>query len=334
MGLPCRLLLVASAGLAGALDVAAAREDAARSDATRARRVDAIVAAFVADAAAMPLHWIYDTDDLAAILAREHRAATPEFLPESHAPYYAYPPGEQTPFGEQMLDAETNAVAHVLPVAAARAGFDDFLESCEAAIRVVQDNDDAVAFGLAFARILEAVILGSTVDDAVRDVREALARGTGNRNDAFFARGLAKMDAWRARPPFDVTLELGQACDFPFHIFTAPHMLLHNMSSLVAAVRETIVIGGENANRGSFVASILAAAGGEVPDAWLEQTARGAEVRARGARPRPRGRAAAPLPDAAAAIANATFVDVAGNDVACSPAVAAWVRSREFGFGC
>ena len=76
MGLPCRLLLVASAGLAGALDVAAAREDAtsaglagaldaARAAATRARRVDAIVAAFVADAAAMPLHWIYDTDVLA-----------------------------------------------------------------------------------------------------------------------------------------------------------------------------------------------------------------------------------------------------------------------------
>ncbi|KAH8066113.1 ADP-ribosylglycohydrolase [Aureococcus anophagefferens] len=333
MGLPCRLLLVASAGLAGALDVAAAREDAARSDATRARRVDAIVAAFVADAAAMPLHWIYDTDDLAAILARERRAETPEFLPESHAPYYAYPPGEQTPFGSRCSstrrglggtfdardgdayaayygpaaraarpfesyvdtatreflanyaagrrypraggeDAETNAVAHVLPVAAARAGFDDFLESCEAAIRVVQDNDDAVAFGLAFARILEA------------------------------------------------------ACDFPFHIFTAPHMLLHNMSSLVAAVRETIVIGGENANRGSFVASILAAAGGEVPDAWLEQTARGAELDLAD------NALAAPLPDAAAAIANATFVDVAGNDVACSPAVAAWVRSREFGFGC
>ena len=51
MGLPC-LLVVASAGLAGALD-------AARAAATRARRVDAIVAAFVADAAAMPLHWIY-----------------------------------------------------------------------------------------------------------------------------------------------------------------------------------------------------------------------------------------------------------------------------------
>ena len=52
MGLPC-LLVVACAGLAGALD-------AARADETRARRVDAIVAAFVADAAAMPLHWIYD----------------------------------------------------------------------------------------------------------------------------------------------------------------------------------------------------------------------------------------------------------------------------------
>ena len=69
------------------------------------------------------------------------------------------------------------------------------------------------------------------------------------------------MDQWRRRAPFDVTLELGQACDFPFHVFTAPHMLLHggNLSTFVAAVRETIIIGGENANRGSFLGSIIAA---------------------------------------------------------------------------
>ena len=69
------------------------------------------------------------------------------------------------------------------------------------------------------------------------------------------------MDQWRRRTPFDVTLELGQACDFPFHVFTAPHMLLHggNLSTFVAAVRETIIIGGENANRGSFLGSIIAA---------------------------------------------------------------------------
>ena len=214
-----RVALVVAVGCAPTCLGLLSDESAAR----RVRRIDAIVAAFVADAAAMPLHWIYDTDDLDAILVEANRTERPEFLSPSRAPYYSYPTGEFTPFGEQMLvylraladsggsfdadataaayadyysaaavasrpfesyvdratteflvnygagrrppfcggdDAETNAVAHVLPVAAARAGFDDFLESCEAAIRVVQDNEDAVAFGLAFARILEAVILG------------------------------------------------------------------------------------------------------------------------------------------------------------------------------
>lgn len=179
------------------------------------------MSAFVADAAAMPLHWIYDTDEIASILARANATATPEFLPTSHAPFYDYPPGSFTPFGEQMAvyahslaqeqrvdpqaiadayaayysaaenatrpfvsyvdnatlgflanvgagrrwphtgagDTETNAVAHVLPVVAMRAGRDGFLEAAEAAIRVVQDNEEAVAFGLTFARMLEQVIL-------------------------------------------------------------------------------------------------------------------------------------------------------------------------------
>ena len=57
------------------------------------------------------------------------------------------------------------------------------------------------------------------------------------------------MTEWRRRPPFDVTLELGQACDFPFHVFTAPHLLLHQRYTIADAIRETIRIGGENANR-------------------------------------------------------------------------------------
>ena len=45
-------------------------------------------------------------------------------------------------------DTETNAVAHVLPVVAMRAGRPNFIRDAELAIRVVQDNEDAVAFGL------------------------------------------------------------------------------------------------------------------------------------------------------------------------------------------
>ena len=262
----------------------------AESPATRARRVAALSAAFVADAAAMPLHWIYDTSLISDILARSSppRTADPEFLPISYVQYYDYAPGQFTPFGEQMFiyadalaraqsvdpqaiadaytayyslpanatrpfvsyidnatrgflgnvragrrwphtgagDTETNAVAHVLPVVAMRAGRADFLRDAERAIRVVQDNDDAVAFGMTFARMLEQVILGETVEAAIANVTAVLRGGTGNPNDRFFAHGLDKMKEWRARPPFDVTLELGQACDFPFHVFTAPQCVL------------------------------------------------------------------------------------------------------------
>jgi hypothetical protein len=179
-------------------------------DATRARRVSALMAGFVADAAAMPLHWIYDTDLIASILADSNRTDTPEFLPTNvHCLYYNYSVGQFTPFGEQMAvytqslaeqqavepqaiadayaayysaplntsrpfvsyydnatkgflenvraghrfphtgagDTETNAVAHVLPVVAMRAGRPNFYRDAEAAIRVVQDNDGEVLRG-------------------------------------------------------------------------------------------------------------------------------------------------------------------------------------------
>ena len=341
-------------------------------DPTRDRRTAALLGGFVADAAAMPLHWIYDTSLIADILRNTSRSATPEFLPHSYVQYYDYAPGLWTPFGEQMEvyarslarkqrvdpvdiaaayeayysapantsrsfrsyydnatkgflenvragrtfphtgngDTETNAVAHVLPVVAMRAGRPHFLRDAELAIRVVQDNDDAVAFGMTFARILEAVILGSSIEDAIETVAALLGgKGTGNRNDRFFSHGLKKMKQWAARPPFDVTLELGQACDFPFHVFTAPQLLLHGVSTTrsananananangtgaagkvltstyVDAIRETIKIGGENANRGSFIGSILAAAAGSadaaIPADWQNRTTRYSIVKA------------------------------------------------------
>lgn len=99
------------------------------------------------------------------------------------------------------------------------------------------------------------------------------------------------MDEWKTRPPFDVTLEIGQACDFPFHVLTAPHFLLHGAQLSVPytfsdAIRETIKIGGENANRGSFIGSLLAAESASaknptqaIPITWQEQTNRYKEMR-------------------------------------------------------
>lgn len=81
-------------------------------------------------------------------------------------------------------DTETNAVAHVLPVVAMRAGREHFLEDAEKAIRIVQDNENAVAFGMTFARILEQVVLGRSVVHAIHNVSRILAADTaGNPNN-------------------------------------------------------------------------------------------------------------------------------------------------------
>jgi len=51
-----------------------------------ARASAAILGATLADAAAQPLHWIYDTDQLSKALAT--CADEPEFRPESANPFY------------------------------------------------------------------------------------------------------------------------------------------------------------------------------------------------------------------------------------------------------
>jgi hypothetical protein len=48
----------------------------------------------VADAAARPLHWVYDLNELnKQIKGREER---PEFLPESKSPYYSLKTGDNS----------------------------------------------------------------------------------------------------------------------------------------------------------------------------------------------------------------------------------------------
>jgi hypothetical protein len=61
-------------------------------------QISAILGACVADAAARPLHWVYDMSDLKRYLSTKigstdvekaiDRNAYPEFYPESRSPYY------------------------------------------------------------------------------------------------------------------------------------------------------------------------------------------------------------------------------------------------------
>lgn len=64
------------------------------------RKVAVMVGACVADAAARPLHWVYDMSALSKYLKSElggvDRMAQPEFFPENRSPFYSLPTGENS----------------------------------------------------------------------------------------------------------------------------------------------------------------------------------------------------------------------------------------------
>ena len=63
-------------------------------------------------------------------------------------------------------DDQAEAYVKSLPVIVSRAGSEDFLETVEETIRTLQDNDPAVVYGLAAARVLEEVLLGGSAAQA------------------------------------------------------------------------------------------------------------------------------------------------------------------------
>uniref|UniRef100_W5MML3 Selenoprotein J n=1 Tax=Lepisosteus oculatus TaxID=7918 RepID=W5MML3_LEPOC len=64
------------------------------------RILGAIIGAAVADAAAQPLHWIYDLKMLHTILSNE---PCPEFRPQSANPFYRRETGQQSCYGDQAF---------------------------------------------------------------------------------------------------------------------------------------------------------------------------------------------------------------------------------------
>ncbi|KAG5286307.1 hypothetical protein AALO_G00013390 [Alosa alosa] len=62
------------------------------------RVIGAIIGSAVADAAAQPLHWVYDQQKLSSLLSQD---SPPEFRPESANPFYRRATGNQSCYGDQ-----------------------------------------------------------------------------------------------------------------------------------------------------------------------------------------------------------------------------------------
>lgn len=264
------------------------------------RARSAILGALVGDAAAMGLHWIYDMDEV-----RRRGGGAPEFqVPgQYHARRH---PGDFTHYGDHaMVVLESLAERGKLDLGdyrrrmlarfgdcgydgyldkatkwlvATRSGADDNQAGCfaklapilavhmddpeldarlEAAIRVTHDNDWAVKCGLAAAAAIRAAILGANPHGAVAAAVER--GGEGGR--------LARLALEAGPDHLAFARKAGQACPVSQSLPVALHAALCG-PDYAAAVRATILAGGDSAGR-LLVAGAIRGATDGVPEAWL-----------------------------------------------------------------
>jgi len=62
------------------------------------RKMSAVIGAVVADAASLPLQWIYDDKKMKEIVGDKN----PEFWPESHCPFFSLPTGSSSCYADEM----------------------------------------------------------------------------------------------------------------------------------------------------------------------------------------------------------------------------------------
>ncbi|GLC50720.1 hypothetical protein PLESTB_000412000 [Pleodorina starrii] len=320
----------------------------------------AILGGLLADAASMPLHWIYDVPKIQELLASKSREATPEFFPEPSCPFYKHPFGSLSPYGHELIpllqsmadnggemdenkyaealytyftqsepeayrnksvrsvvtgweegrrgrevgdkdDFQANCFAKASLLVARYAGKPELREKVEAAIRVQQNNDQAVAYGLAGALLLEKVVLGHSLEEALSwavsqgegegagglpaDLRALVERAVASREQplreltyepvSYMSEMVSKHMALRdTLPPFTLAVWCnGPACGNPAAFTNVAMAAAQYGNSYVEGVRANLVAGGDNCSRSLLVGALLAAQSGLgcLPADWKRQ---------------------------------------------------------------
>jgi len=165
----------------------------------------------------------------------------------------------------------------VVPVTCRYAGKSECADKVKEAIQVHQKNDQAVAFGLASSRILELVLLGSSISEAL-DKFESECQA-GEVLDAFVrAKEAAKSGVDLSDFLTTLSNEIVQdkssgfynlaarSCALPGS-FIAPVFQMFVGDDYTKSMRKNIMVSGDTCSRAVFLGAVLAAADC-VPDDW------------------------------------------------------------------
>ncbi|KAG2439498.1 hypothetical protein HXX76_004852 [Chlamydomonas incerta] len=205
-------------------------------------------------------------------------------------------------------DFQANCFAKASLLVARYAGKPELRQVVEAAVRVQQNNDNAVAYGLAGALLLEKVVLGHTIEEALTwatsegglpaDLKALVERAVATRTTPlrdltyepvqYMQEMVGKHMAIKDElPPFTLAVWCnGPACGNPA-AFTNVAMAAavyggDSGNAYVDGVRANLMAGGDNCSRSLLVGALLAAQGGlgSLPAEWRAKATKLAEYEA------------------------------------------------------
>lgn len=311
-----------------------------------------LVGAAVGDAAAQPIEWIYDLTLLQDAIGE----STPEFLKESHNPFFFMPTGSNTCYfhqcsvvGDSLVksrgfdsndiqerifnafgpdsvyelerlvkpingpwrnfciahfcqryregfrhprtgtpnDFQSDCFFRILPVAAVYAGQSCYLDVVEDIITMVQSSEESRAFGLAFALLIQNLII---CDDRV-DIRSSVevlmtilsdsSRSHRTLNDGDVVASLVLTLENISTPYIEFQQLVGRGCGAHMCLPGVIHTLINHGFDVQSAVRSVLGGGGDVVSRCAVVAGIIGCCAGfeALPEDWIEQTAHAEKVK-------------------------------------------------------
>lgn len=160
-------------------------------------------------------------------------------------------------------DRQLPAISKLPPLVASYYQQEGLQDQVEAAVRVTNDNDEAVDWARCAAELLRQLFLGTPVADALAAAQSHAPEASSLAE----ARAMTRLDPVAAGERFGRTCYLNEAMPVIFHI-------LNHSTCFVEAVRANILCGGDSCGRAWLIGPAMAAlhgAGGErgIPLSWL-----------------------------------------------------------------
>ncbi|KAF4318434.1 hypothetical protein BBO99_00007102 [Phytophthora kernoviae] len=276
---------------------------------TKQRALAAVTGGFVADAATMGLHWIYDGEKMKQLVAARGPNG-PEFYEPPSCPFYSYESDEfalvsyraakaysgrlNSVFKEMVVKGDAGKKYPDLaspskdlhggikaPVLVARY-FDDtplLVQKTREAVRVHEIGAESEEAAVATALLIQQVVKGVSVPEAISALTRNEDIGADIRTSV-----QQVIDAVSAKTFEDATAAVahfGKPCSLP-GVLQGSLFVLLTYNSYVEALRANMLAGGDNCSRAIVIGAITAAAeGGEaIPAEWKQKAVVYAQVQA------------------------------------------------------